>query len=236
MLHILLCELPVLETWAWNGTTRWSCLHGFCFLLPSCWPASSSCTTSTQISWLSLTLTAYLWDRLRGETAQTFLSSNFLRPAVSLILVLTWTLKSSLTPQRVFWSCEDQTKVPTLPWVSLSPSWSMYNDTHPPHTPTDALNMWLWSSLQRGRAQRFGGCDIWDVSTPFALCLIELNWKCIHKKISPIFTPFTFISGWRKTSENSGKSKALDQPCTPRRLSCTSWTCITCTQFLWRFF
>lgn len=91
MLHIVMCEFSVSETWAWNGTTRWSCLHVFCFLPPSCWPVSSSCTTSTQISWLSLTLTTCLWDRFRGETAQTCLHSHVLRSYVSLNPVLTLT-------------------------------------------------------------------------------------------------------------------------------------------------
>lgn len=85
-LHIVTCVLSALETWVWNGTTRWSCLHGFCFLLPSCWPVSSSCTTSTQISCPSLTLTMYLWDRLQGETAQTW--------------SLLWSLPSSRWPNR----------------------------------------------------------------------------------------------------------------------------------------
>lgn len=72
MLYITICEFTVLGTWVWNGTTRWSCLHVFCFLLPSYWPVSSSCTTSTQTSWLSLTLTACLWDRPPGEAAHVF--------------------------------------------------------------------------------------------------------------------------------------------------------------------
>lgn len=67
-----LCEFTVLGTWVWNGMTRWSCLHVFCFLLPSYWPVSSSCTTSTQTSWLSQTSTAYLWDRPPGEAVHLF--------------------------------------------------------------------------------------------------------------------------------------------------------------------
>lgn len=61
---------PVSVTWVWNGTTRWSCLLGSCFLLRSYWLVSCSCITSTQISWLSVTSTTYLSGRCQGETAR----------------------------------------------------------------------------------------------------------------------------------------------------------------------
>lgn len=61
------CLTSGFVTWVWNGMTQWSCLHVSCFLLRSYWLASSSCTTSTQTSWLSLTSTTYPSDRLPGE-------------------------------------------------------------------------------------------------------------------------------------------------------------------------
>lgn len=63
-------DFSVYVIWVWNGTTQWSCSPVSCFQLHSYWLVSFSCTTSTQTSWLSLTSTMFLSDKLPGEMAR----------------------------------------------------------------------------------------------------------------------------------------------------------------------